>query len=335
MHDSLTSRYTELGYMEEPKTEKRSNPIVFNNVIEQPRKEEGIITRILNAIRELTTGSPPSNVVAEKNEIVTIDGCLMSRKILRKIVSSDSRIANLFKTYTTTSCSFYSFFKFEVIKQAYPSLNDDVDATLRLPFAQFTPASWESDEHKTMTLTPDLLTNVTAFSLYLNDGDTEFTDAWSGGDRPRSGQITIDSIRCVDTTAETARDEARAQLAETIAEAVRLTKDDYTTDSWEAFADALTQADAVLADADATLDELTAARTALVDTTNGLVKKPGDSGTGDIDPGTKPDTAPQVNGKEPAGTTASTGSATLVIAAAALALMLAGAGVLAIRRHRS
>ena len=219
--------------------------------------------------------------------------------------------------------------------EAYPSLNDDVDATLRLPFAQFTPASWESDEHKTMTLTPDLLTNVTAFSLYLNDGDTEFTDAWSGGDRPRSGQITIDSIRCVDTTAETARDEARAQLAETIAEAVRLTKDDYTTDSWEAFADALTQADAVLADADATLDELTAARTALVDTTNGLVKKPGDSGTGDIDPGTKPDTAPQVNGKEPAGTTASTGSATLVIAAAALALMLAGAGVLAIRRHRS
>ena len=99
----------------------------------------------------------------------------------------------------------------------------------------------------------------------------------------------------------------------------------------------------MLTDADATLDELTAARTALVDATNALVKKPGDSGTGDTDPDTKPDTAPdtkpgtepQVNGKEPAGTTASTGSATLVIAAAALALMLAGAGVLAIRRHRS
>ena len=99
----------------------------------------------------------------------------------------------------------------------------------------------------------------------------------------------------------------------------------------------------MLTDADATLDELTAARTALVDATNGLVKKSGDSGTGDIDPDTKPtvkpetkpSTKPQVNGKEPAGTTASTGSTALVIAAAALALMLAGTGVLAIRRHRN
>lgn len=87
----------------------------------------------------------------------------------------------------------------DVTFEAYPSLEKDVDGTLVIPFSQFTPASWESTENKGKQLTSDLLRKISSFSIYLNDGDKEFAESWSGGTRPRSGTIAVDSIHCIKT----------------------------------------------------------------------------------------------------------------------------------------
>jgi mannan endo-1,4-beta-mannosidase len=171
--------------------------------------------------------------------------------------------------------------------EAYPSLDTAVDGIVRIPFSNFAPAGWESAEHKSKTLNDDTLKKIGGFNFYLNDGDKEFKDPWTGGTRPRSGTITVDNIRCVDLSTEKARD----ALLATIENAARYMQKDYTAKSWETFSKALNAARTIANRADASKDGLEAADSQLRSAVAALeTKSEGETGSGSgSEPGTTPE----------------------------------------------
>ncbi|MCI1219488.1 MAG: hypothetical protein LKF99_02975 [Bifidobacterium sp.] len=177
--------------------------------------------------------------------------------------------------------------------EAYPSLDTAVNGIVRIPFSSFAPAGWESAAHKLKTLNNDTLKKIGGFNFYLNDGDKEFKDPWTGGTRPRSGTITVDTIRCVNLSAEKARD----GLLATIDDAAHYMQKDYTEKSWENFDKALNAARTVANRTDASKDELAAADSQLQSAIAALETKPkGGNGSGSE---SKTDTTPgSKNGKD-------------------------------------
>lgn len=71
--------------------------------------------------------------------------------------------------------------------EAYPSTAGTEGGTVTLPFDEATwhVASWDTT-HAGTPISPDLLASVGSFALYVND---------NGGERPRSGDLVLDSIR--------------------------------------------------------------------------------------------------------------------------------------------
>ncbi|KAB7791489.1 exo-alpha-sialidase [Bifidobacterium leontopitheci] len=129
--------------------------------------------------------------------------------------------------------------------------------------------------------------------------------------------------------------EQKAALDKAIADAKseNLSRDDYTADSWKAYADALAEAERVAADNAATAKQVDAALKALADARAGL--KAADNGK----PGPTPE-QPKDDGK-PDGSDAGkkpvlskTGAAADAVTAAMLLLVAAGVTVITIRRVR-
>lgn len=69
--------------------------------------------------------------------------------------------------------------------EAYPSLKAKESKTLNLAFDDFAPASWDT-ANAGRKLTPELLSSVGSFALYVND---------NGETLPRSGTLLIDSVK--------------------------------------------------------------------------------------------------------------------------------------------
>ena len=121
-------------------------------------------------------------------------------------------------------------------------------------------------------------------------------------------------------------------------ESEKLNQNDYTADSWKAYADALAAAKQVVKDPAATAPQVTAALNKLTAAHDGLAKK---------DSGEKPE--PQKPGQQKAlgktrslnqqqknaTTTAPTGSAVAAVAAAVVVLGAAGAGLVIWRKRRA
>ncbi|OFQ99300.1 carbohydrate binding domain-containing protein [Alloscardovia sp. HMSC034E08] len=69
--------------------------------------------------------------------------------------------------------------------EAYPSLKAKESKTLNLAFDDFAPSSWDT-ANAGRKLTPELLSSVGSFTLYVND---------NGETLPRSGTLPIDSVK--------------------------------------------------------------------------------------------------------------------------------------------
>lgn len=70
--------------------------------------------------------------------------------------------------------------------EAYPSLDGDEPENVSIPFDQWRPAAWDT-ANAGKTLTPELLSKVTQFNVYINAAD--------GGEK--SGSVVLDSLRAV------------------------------------------------------------------------------------------------------------------------------------------
>ena len=210
--------------------------------------------------------------------------------------------------------------------EAYPSLDAAVDGTLTIPFSEFSPASWESAEHQTATLDANLLRNISRFSIYLNDGDVEYTEPWSGGARPRSGTLIVDSIRCVNVAAE----QARAALQAVIDQAAALNQNDYTAESWERLQTALQNAKRQLDDESSSIEMLQTAATQLQDAIKALQPVASDD---EDEHGESVKDEEAINHATEDSGLARTGTAVTVVALAMLLLIAVGS-IVALGRRR-
>lgn len=136
----------------------------------------------------------------------------------------------------------------------------------------------------------------------------------------------------IDTLSDEPQPVDKTALQAAVDAAGKLNESDYTTDSWKAFSDALSQAQQVLADGNATQDQVDAAAKALKDAQNALVKADGGT-TENPAPGTPtPDTGKDSGKPAQAGSLSTTGSAVAIVAALAVVALGIGAGLTVIRR---
>ncbi|TPF95739.1 hypothetical protein EP30_10230 [Bifidobacterium sp. UTCIF-39] len=77
--------------------------------------------------------------------------------------------------------------------EAYPLLEQQRSGMVSIPLADFTTAPWDT-ANKGAVLDSAKLASVSAFSLYLNDGDQDLEPLPNGATRHRTGTIVIDSI---------------------------------------------------------------------------------------------------------------------------------------------
>lgn len=185
--------------------------------------------------------------------------------------------------------------------------------------------SWKSSDEKVATVDKD--GKVTAVA----EGTATIT-ATSMVDENKSASVEV-TVTKPEAPVPPATDEERKPLADKIAavESEKLNQNDYTADSWKAYADALAAAKQVVEDPAATAPQVTAALNKLTAAHDGLAKK---------DSGEKPE--PQKPGQDQkpdqqqnaTATTAPTGSAVAAVAVAVVVLGAAGAGLVIWRKRR-
>ena len=175
--------------------------------------------------------------------------------------------------------------------------------------------AWKSSDAKVATVDKD--GKVTAVA----EGTATIT-ATSTVDENKSASVEV-TVTKPEAPVPPATDEERKPLTDKIAavESEKLNQNDYTADSWKAYADALAAAKQVVKDPAATAPQVTAALNKLTAAHDGLAKK---------DSGEKPE--PQ---QKNATTTAPTGSAVAAVAAAVVVLGAAGAGLVIWRKRRA
>ena len=191
--------------------------------------------------------------------------------------------------------------------------------------------AWKSSDAKVATVDKD--GKVTAVA----EGTATIT-ATSTVDENKSASVEV-TVTKPEAPVPPATDEERKPLTDKIAavESEKLNQNDYTADSWKAYADALAAAKQVVKDPAATAPQVTAALNKLTAAHDGLAKK---------DSGEKPE--PQKPGQQKPGqnqkpdqqqknatTTAPTGSAVAAVAAAVVVLGAAGAGLVIWRKRRA
>ena len=185
--------------------------------------------------------------------------------------------------------------------------------------------AWKSSDAKVATVDKD--GKVTAVA----EGTATIT-ATSTVDENKSASVEV-TVTKPEAPVPPATDEERKPLADKIAavESEKLNQNDYTADSWKAYADALAAAKQVVKDPAATAPQVTAALNKLTAAHDGLAKK---------DSGEKPE--PQKPGQDQkpdqqqnaTATTAPTGSAVAAVAVAVVVLGAAGAGLVIWRKRR-
>ena len=191
--------------------------------------------------------------------------------------------------------------------------------------------AWKSSDAKVATVDKD--GKVTAVA----EG-TAIITATSTADPSKSASVEV-TVTKPETPVPPATDEERKPLADKIAavEGEKLNQNDYTADSWKAYADALAAAKQVVKDPAATAPQVTAALNKLTAARDGLAKKdsgekPDEQKPGQQKPGQnqKPDQQ-----QKNATTTAPTGSAVAAVAAVVVVLGAAGAGLVIWRKRRA
>jgi len=105
-------------------------------------------------------------------------------------------------------------------------------------------------------------------------GDLEVEDVVAVREMDKYDRLDIVYVVAEDVTGEFVKPVDKSKLEAKIAEAEALNADDYTEETWEVFAKALEEAQAVFSDTEATQEEVDAALKALEEAIKGLEEKP-------------------------------------------------------------